>query len=214
MIIKLVVCSMLLASVLEASPTMSNQDMIFSPVDCEDEEEIVLPEEEDEEELSDGGDEDGDGIPNGLEIVLGLNPLIADSDGDGIDDLDDLDDIEWGRKSADLSRKPPAGDKAGKTPWMVVWMGAEQASGSQRLKDFLFRDLYKSELTSMSIELYGGQNGGTAQCGLGLGRNQRLIYVAGDKIPDGKIILKPYEYRKFRGIYRAELIPEEKSREE
>ena len=41
--------------------------------------------------LDPDGDEDTDGLQNGLEAALGTNPLSRDSDNDGKDDPDELD---------------------------------------------------------------------------------------------------------------------------
>jgi len=55
---------------------------------------------EDEDVLDPAGDEDGDGLSNGDEEELGLDPYEADSDEDGFDDNEELDagtnpDFEW-----------------------------------------------------------------------------------------------------------------------
>jgi hypothetical protein len=44
--------------------------------------------------LSDQGDEDGDGLPNGYELQLGTNPLIVDSDLDGLTDVEEVKGFE------------------------------------------------------------------------------------------------------------------------
>jgi hypothetical protein len=38
-------------------------------------------------------DSDGDGVPNAAEVVLGTDPLNADTDGDGVNDLQDKDPV-------------------------------------------------------------------------------------------------------------------------
>ena len=41
------------------------------------------------------GDPDGDGVPNAAELVLGTNPRVADTDGDGMDDGDEVGGFRW-----------------------------------------------------------------------------------------------------------------------
>ncbi|MCU0523145.1 MAG: hypothetical protein MUF84_20970, partial [Anaerolineae bacterium] len=41
-------------------------------------------------DLDSGGDEDGDGLPNGYELALGTNPFAADSDVDGLTDAQEV----------------------------------------------------------------------------------------------------------------------------
>ena len=61
------------------------------------------------------GDPDGDGIPTRIELQLGLNPLLADSDGNGILDGDEdsngdafrnKDEIAWNASAADPGSIP------------------------------------------------------------------------------------------------------------
>lgn len=50
-------------------------------------------------------DSDGDGVPNNAEVLLGTDPLNADTDGDGVNDLSDADAVISSRHIESLGNK-------------------------------------------------------------------------------------------------------------
>ena len=78
------------ASAEAAAPSLPRLEFQETPVELTLDALLAATPDELQDDPSD--DRDGDGIPNTVELVLGINPDLADSDGDFIDDRSELDE--------------------------------------------------------------------------------------------------------------------------